>query len=56
VGADVLDLLGAQVGPGRMSGLFGSIFEVEVGIDVKLGEYARFAFELGAKGRGLECG
>ena len=28
---------------------------VDVGVDVKSGEYARVAFELGAKGRGLEC-
>ena len=33
---------------------FGCIFDVDV--DVKPGEYARFAFELGTKGRGLECG
>jgi hypothetical protein len=33
------------VGPGRMSGLFRCIFEVDIDIDVKSGEYARFAFE-----------
>jgi hypothetical protein len=52
----VLDFLGAgwvsYVGFG-----FGcNIFDVDVDVDVKSGESARFAFELGAKGRGLECG
>lgn len=35
---------------------FGCTFEVDVDVGVKSGEYARFAFELGAKGHGLECG
>ena len=41
------------MGPGRTSGLGSG---VDVDVDVKSGEYARFAFELGTKGRGLECG
>ena len=51
----MLDLLGAgsrsYVGFG-----FGCIFEVDVDVNVKSGEYARVAFELGVKRRGLECG
>ena len=34
---------------------FGCIFKGDVEVDVKSGESARFAFELGAKGGGLEC-
>ena len=45
---------GGWVGAGRVG--FGFDCEVDVDVDVKPGKYARFTFELGAKGHGLECG
>ena len=35
---------------------FGFGCEVEVEVEVKPGKYARFVFESGVKGHGLECG
>jgi hypothetical protein len=56
VAAEVLDLLGLGGSRSYVGFGFGCIFEAEVEVDAKSGEYERFAFELRVKGRGLECG